>query len=66
MELAFEGERWYDLVRLDKVEEVMNSVYKKDSGRKTQINPFTNYSYRLPIPQTVLDKNDNLVQNPGY
>ena len=34
LELAFEGQRWFDLVRLDKVEEVMNAVYAKDSGRK--------------------------------
>ncbi|MEG0992608.1 MAG: RagB/SusD family nutrient uptake outer membrane protein [Bacteroidales bacterium] len=66
LELAFEGQRWFDLVRLNKVEEVMNAVYRKDSGRKAQVNPFNNYSYRLPIPQTVLDKNENMVQNPGY
>lgn len=66
LELAFEGQRWFDLVRLDKVEEVMNAVWKKDSGRKAMVNPFNQYSYRLPIPQTVLDKNENMVQNPGY
>lgn len=66
LELAFEGERWFDLVRLDKVEEVMNAVYAKDSGRHAQKTPFTPNSYRLPIPQSVLDANDNLVQNPGY
>lgn len=66
LELAFEGERWFDLVRLDKVEEVMNAVFAKDSGRHAQKTPFTENSYRLPIPQSVLDANDNLVQNPGY
>lgn len=66
LELAFEGERWFDLVRLDKVEEIMNAVYAKDSGRHAQKTPFTQNSYRLPIPQSVLDANDNLVQNPGY
>lgn len=66
LELAFEGERWYDLVRLNKVEEVMNAVYSKDSGRKGQINLFNENSYRLPIPQGAIDQNDNLVQNPGY
>ena len=40
LELAFEGQRWFDLVRLDKVEEVMNAVYAKDSGRKAQILHF--------------------------
>lgn len=66
MELAFEGQRWYDLVRLNKVEEVMNAVYAKDSGRHAQRSPFNQNSYRLPIPQGAIDQNDNLVQNPGY
>lgn len=66
MELAFEGQRWFDLVRLDKVEEVMNAVYAKDSGRKQLVYKFDKNSYLLPIPQTAIDKNPNLVQNPGY
>ena len=49
LELAFEGQRWFDLVRLDKVEEVMNAVYAKDSGRKSQVYAFDKNSYRLPI-----------------
>ena len=66
LELAFEGQRWFDLVRLDKVEEVMNAVYAKDSGRKSQIYAFDKNSYRLPIPQSVIDANDKIEQNPGY
>ncbi|WP_037496183.1 RagB/SusD family nutrient uptake outer membrane protein [Sphingobacterium deserti] len=66
LELAFEGQRWFDLVRLDKVESVMNAVYARDSGRRTQVYPFTNYSYRMPIPQSILDQNPNLKQNLGY
>lgn len=66
LELAFEGQRWFDLVRLDKVEEVMNAVYAKDSGRKTQVYQFDKNSYRLPIPQEAIDENPNLVQNLGY
>ena len=66
LELAFEGQRWFDLVRLDKVEEGMNAVYAKDSGRKSQVYQFDVDSYRLPIPQTVIDANDKIHQNPGY
>ncbi|MCI1648019.1 MAG: RagB/SusD family nutrient uptake outer membrane protein [Bacteroides sp.] len=66
LELAFEGQRWFDLVRLNKVEEVMNSVFAKDSGRKALAYPFTEDSYRLPIPQSVIDTNDKIHQNPGY
>ena len=66
LELAFEGQRWFDLVRLNKVEEVMNTLWSRDSGRHAQKLPFTEFSYRLPLPQSALDANDNLVQNPGY
>jgi hypothetical protein len=66
LELAFEGQRWFDLVRLDKVEEVMNSVFAKDSGRKKLAYSFNKNSYRLPIPQSVIDANDKIHQNPGY
>lgn len=66
MELAFEGQRWYDLCRLDKVEEVMNAVYAKDSGRHAQAYPFNEDSYLLAIPQSAIDQNSNLTQNPGY
>ena len=66
LELAMEGQRWFDLVRLDKVEEVMNAVYAKDEGRPAQVYPFDKLSYILPIPQDVIDQNPNLVQNPGY
>jgi hypothetical protein len=66
LELAMEGQRWFDLVRLDKVEEVMNTVYDKDEGRPARVYPFTGMSYLLPIPQDVIDQNPNLVQNPGY
>lgn len=66
LELAFEGQRWFDLVRLDKVEEVMNAVYAKDSGRTPQAYPFNRDSYRLPIPQSVIDGNNKIHQNPGY
>lgn len=66
MELAFEGERWFDLIRLNKVEEVMNAVYAKDSGRRPKEWDFNQNSYRLPIPLSVIQTNTNLVQNEGY
>lgn len=66
LEMAFEGQRWFDLCRLGKVEEVMNAVYAKDSGRKSRMRVFDENSYKLPIPQAAIDKNPNLVQNIGY
>ena len=66
LELALEGQRWFDLCRLDKVESVLNAVSRKDVGRKAQAYPFDANSYFLPLPQSVLDQNENLVQSPGY
>lgn len=66
LELAFEGERWFDLVRMDKVEEVMNTINNRDQGRLPQARAYTENSYLLPVPQNVLDQNVNLTQNPGY
>lgn len=66
LELACEGERWYDLVRLDLVQEAMEAAQRTDPGRLPLTVPYTENSYLLPIPQDVLDTNPNVVQNPGY
>ena len=66
LELAFENQRWFDLVRLDKVEEVMNTLIDRDERRLPRAYPYTQFSYIKPIPQQMIDQNPNLVQNPGY
>ena len=66
LELAFEGQRWNDLVRYGKVEEIMNNLNSRDKERLALKRPFTATSYLLPIPQSALDINSNLNQNPGY
>ena len=66
LELAFEGQRWFDLCRNGKVEQYMNAVFKTDPGRLPLKRAFDANSYLLPIPQTALDQNVNLEQNPGY
>ncbi|MBX9806506.1 MAG: RagB/SusD family nutrient uptake outer membrane protein, partial [Flavobacteriaceae bacterium] len=66
MELAFEGDRWFDLKRMGKAIQVLSQ--QKDG--KGNVLPFaTNINQnRLlwPIPQDKLDANVLLVQNPGY
>jgi len=64
LELAFEGHRWHDLKRTGRAIAVMNAVTEFGG---------VNMSYNLnenrlwwPIPQSELDKNTRLVQNPGY
>lgn len=51
VELAFEGNRFHDLVRLQRP--VKSAAFDADN-------------LRWPIPQRELDANGNLVQNPGY
>ncbi len=50
----------------DKVEKYLNGIDSRDSGRIRQVKQFDSNSYLLPIPQTALDQNTNLEQNPGY
>ncbi|HEY6915936.1 MAG TPA: RagB/SusD family nutrient uptake outer membrane protein, partial [Paludibacter sp.] len=65
LELAFEGQRWFDLVRTDNVIPVMNSLNSRDVGR-LPMNPVTVDKTLQPIPQAQIDKNPSMSQNPGY
>jgi len=64
LELAFEGHRWFDLKRTGRAIAVMsNAIGPNGSPLGYQLN-----MDRLlwPIPQTELDNNTKLTQNPGY
>jgi hypothetical protein len=65
LELAFEGQRWFDLVRNDKAFDVLNSLNERDEGRLA-MDPVTENTVLLPLPQSQIDINPSLVQNPGY
>ena len=55
-ELAFEGQRWYDLVRTGRAQAVMSAF-----------TPNWNSRYEpWPIPQREIQQNPSLTQNPGY
>ena len=60
MELAFEGHRWFDMIRIQGGEYAVNFLH---SIGKTNAN-----LNRLifPIPQTERDANPLIDQNPGY
>lgn len=60
MELAFEGQRWFDLIRVQNGQYGLNflhSIGKTNASTKHLL---------LPIPQIERDRNPNLTQNPGY
>jgi starch-binding outer membrane protein, SusD/RagB family len=65
LELAFEGQRWFDLVRSGKVFNVLNTLNSRDVGR-LPMDPVTEYTVLMPIPQLQIDINPKLEQNPGY
>jgi starch-binding outer membrane protein, SusD/RagB family len=63
VELAFEGHRWFDLVRTDRAITVLNS--KKDQIRL--VTTLTANNMVFPIPQSQIDINkEKIKQNPGY
>lgn len=60
MELAFEGQRWFDLIRVN------NGQYGLDFLHSIGKTNASNHHLLLPIPQIERDRNPNLSQNPGY
>ncbi|MFH6991592.1 RagB/SusD family nutrient uptake outer membrane protein [Flavobacterium sp. FlaQc-48] len=60
MELAFEGQRWFDLVRVD------NGQYGLDFLHSIGKSNADKHHLLLPIPQIERDRNPNLTQNLGY
>jgi len=65
MELAFEGERWNDLVRNNEAINTMNNLVENDlsTGQPVQYNMTQDKLY-VPIPQREMDLNPALEQ--GY
>ena len=60
IELAFEGQRWFDLIR------VSNGQYGLDFLHSIGKTNVTSKNLLMPIPQVEIDANPNLTQNPGY
>lgn len=80
VELAFEEKRWFDLLRLKIAEDKLNGyshamVIEMEGGEwKYNIVPaaggqrifYPDRNYVLPIPQSAIDRNSKLTQNPNY
>lgn len=74
LELSFEGHRWFDLMRFgsdySKLKEISDGANVKgspsyDSYSQTR-KVMDDDHVLLPIPTTIMSKNVNLEQNPGY
>jgi hypothetical protein len=80
VELFFEDKRWYDLMRTKTAEVLLNQpikaisinlvggkwVYKTVDAAQGKQAFFPAKNYLYPIPQTAIDRNSKLTQNPGY
>ncbi|NGF57615.1 RagB/SusD family nutrient uptake outer membrane protein [Parapedobacter sp. SGR-10] len=55
LELAFEGKRWWDLIRFDKAMDLVPSLQSRDRGLLL-----------FPISQSTLSLNPKLIQNEAY
>ncbi|MCP9235844.1 RagB/SusD family nutrient uptake outer membrane protein [Lewinella sp. JB7] len=65
LELAFEGHRKGDLIRTERAVEVMSNLEKQTAVWPGPPEP-AEYKLLWPIPQSVLDLNPALEQNPGW
>jgi len=67
LELCQEGQRWDDLKRAGVAVAVMNELNEIDLRTNQQVDyNMTESKQLLPIPQQEIDRNSQLVQNPGY
>ncbi len=64
IELAGEGHRWFDIKRWGTANDLLSKVDEPGGGVGTlKMEP---YQYIWPFPQSEIDINPNLEQNPGY
>ena len=69
LELAFENQRWFDLLRWGIARETVNNYIAGESfysGYSYTVNPLENWQLMLPIPIDVININQNVAQNFGY
>lgn len=60
IELAFEGHRWFDMIRINHGEYAIRFLKSIGKSRVTKDRLL------FPIPQTEMDANQLMTQNPGY
>ncbi len=77
-ELLGEGKRWFDLVRMGRVHQIMDPILNQRNATSTVVGGVTVITldtkgfvdapnrYLWPVSQSALNANRSLVQNPGY
>jgi len=77
-ELLGEGKRWFDLVRMGRVHQIMDPILNQRNATLVTVNGTTTVTldtkgfqdapnrYLWPVSQSALNANKLLVQNPGY
>ena len=69
LELAFENQRWFDLLRWGEAATTVNNFFKTETfyaGYSYTVNPIADWQTILPVPISVLNINPDVAQNPGY
>ena len=70
LELAFEGHRLFDIKRkgLDVNRSTINGDVSDGTGVPSAFTTLAagDHKFQLPIPQSAINANTNLIQNPGY
>ncbi|MEZ3443289.1 MAG: RagB/SusD family nutrient uptake outer membrane protein, partial [Alistipes sp.] len=69
VELSFENQRWFDLLRWGSAVSVVNDYLASESfysGYNYTVNPIAEWQTLLPIPISVININPDVAQNVGY
>ncbi len=69
LELAFENQRWMDLMRWGVAVATVNAYLESEAfyaGYDYIVNPISEWQTLLPIPVSVTNINKTVAQNPGY
>lgn len=69
LELAFENQRWFDLLRWGIARETVNDYIAGEafySAYSYTVNPLSDWQLMLPVPIDVININPNAAQNVGY
>lgn len=71
LELAYENQRWFDLIRTERVVDVMETHWQTENYYSsiiaaTGMLTLSDNTLLLPIPQKEIDINQDITQNVGY